>query len=222
MSEKQFCLFCGEEITDSDEVVGCLYCEGLYHRECRENITGCVVPGCFGGDVPAKQDFSESFIRPENTLQPESELAELCEKNKEYYAGAFAKFKSGKIFSWNWAACYFSCAWFVYRKMYYEATIIALITVFVRVVSVLIPEVAVFLAVIYSVAYILVPLFANYLYYKKISADYSEYEALVREEKQDFIGKKCGTSVTVAVIVGVVSVVVNIIFNIVSMVSTYQ
>lgn len=216
MNEKHACLFCGEEITDSDEVVECLYCEGLYHRECRENIPGCVVPGCFGGDVPAEADFDESFIRPENPIQPATELAELCVKSKDYYGRVFTKFKDGKILSWNWSACYFSCAWFVYRKMYFEAIMIALISVLVRVISVLIPEVAVFLSVIYSLAYILVPLFANYLYYKKISADYTEYEALVRDEKEEFIKKRCGTFVTGAVIVGVISIIVNIIFNIVS------
>ncbi len=221
MNEKQICLFCGEEITDSDEAVECLYCEGLYHRECRENIPGCVVPGCFGGNVPAESDFDESFIRPENPIQPETDLAELCERNKDYYGRVFAKFRRGKALSWNWAACYFSCAWFVYRKMYFEAAIIALITVLVRAVCVFIPEIAVFLAVVYSLAYILVPLFANYIYYKKISADYSEYEALARDEKEEFIKKRCGTYPVVAVVVGVISIIVNIIFNMASVASTY-
>lgn len=213
MSEKQTCLFCGEEIKESDDVVECLYCEGLYHKECRENIAGCVVPGCYASDIlPEPEDF-ESPLRSEENTASSTGLAEFCVKNKEYYGRVFAKFEKGKVFSFNWASFYFSCAWFVYRRMYFEAVIFLVIIGAIMVLSLLLPDLAVIFSVFIFLVSVCIPFVANYLYYRKILGFYPELKALNKDEKEAFCKKNGGTCLTGAIITGVVYYVLYMVFT---------
>lgn len=88
------------------------------------------------------------------------------QKNIDYYINKFSKMQmSGSSISWNWCAFLFSSYWLIYRKMYKEFAVVAVLEV------ILIPIVGSFISMVNSLAIvvnILVGLYGNNLYMKHI------------------------------------------------------
>lgn len=92
--------------------------------------------------------------------------AVYIKQNIDYYAGKFNKMQStGVKTSWNWCAFLFTSYWLIYRKMYKEFAIVAVLE------HVLIPAAASIMDIFNGlniVVIILLGLFGNYLYMQHI------------------------------------------------------
>lgn len=87
-------------------------------------------PGAYPGAAP----FAV-FLDPMGGVSPEedfdgvsgAELSKYVGKNTSYYLPVFKKIKSGGIGRFNFCACFFTCAWFLYRKQYLKGTLVAIL-----------------------------------------------------------------------------------------------
>jgi len=111
--------------------------------------------------TPASDNLWETFIGPQNT---------------RYYLDRFERFESGgSKLSWNWPAFFISSWWVLYRKMWLWAALLWLVLPFAAsmlsgaLTYVIDPTVALiaYYGVYAIVAFILFPLFANWLYYQR-------------------------------------------------------
>lgn len=210
MSEKKTCLFCGEEIKESDDVVECLYCEGLYHKECRENIPGCVVPGCYASDEKVNLEALENLEeKEEKRVYSGREASAFFSDNRDYYDKEFTKIRNGKILSWNWAAFFLSDLWLFYRKMYFVAIPFMLVSLAVDVFSAAFPELEGMLSILDVLSGVILGFTANHIYYARINKLCSRAEDLRGEERSAFISKKGGSSVASAIIYLVVFALIS-------------
>lgn len=97
-------------------------------------------------------------------------------KNAEYYAAVFERFeKQGGTVSWNWPAFFISSTWFLYRKMWLNSFLYWIVLpIVVTVVSLSVASLSdggldpsiVYYALNVPITFILVPIFANRLYYR--------------------------------------------------------
>lgn len=215
MNEKIKCLCCGEEITENDEIVECLYCEGIYHKECRESIAGCVVPGCHASVEKVNEDALEELEELEEsdekgeTVYSNRGLSAFYADSKEYYDREFDKIRRGEIFSWNWAAFFLSIPWLFYRKMYLAALPFMLISGFADMYSEIFPELEDLMVLIDLFLSLILGFTANRIYYGRVNKLYSKAQDMTGEEKGDFISKKGGSSVAGAIILTLVYSVVS-------------
>ncbi|AIK95584.1 DUF2628 domain-containing protein [Candidatus Odyssella acanthamoebae] len=97
------------------------------------------------------------------------------EENNRFYECAFNKIVGGKIFTWNWAAFFFTVCWMLYRKMYLLAFLISLLRVGVFIgIGTWINDFqgGSFLGILFLVSYIVdwlaSGMLSNYLYYKDL------------------------------------------------------
>ena len=106
----------------------------------------------------------------------EDVMREVVGKRADYYLAQFRRAElQGKWFvSWNWAAFGFSTAWFAYRGMPGAAILNALLPVpfmlalhnqRLSLLSAFVP-----LFAYAAIAFVLIPLFANALYYQRVTA----------------------------------------------------
>ena len=210
MSEKKTCLFCGEEIKESDDVVECLYCEGLYHKECRENIPGCVVPGCYASDEKVNLEALENLEeKEEKRVYSGREASAFYSDNRDYYDKEFTKIRNGRILSWNWAAFFLSDLWLFYRKMYFVAIPFMLVSLAVDVFSAAFPELEGMLSILDVLSGVILGFTANHIYHARINKLCSRAEDLRGEERSAFISKKGGSSVASAIIYLVVFALIS-------------
>lgn len=210
MSEKQTCLFCSEEIKESDDVVECLYCEGLYHKECRENIAGCVVPGCHANVEKVNLEAPEKLEKnEEKRVYSGREASAFYSDNEDYYDKEFTKIRNGKILTWNWAAFFLSDLWLFYRKMYLVAIPFTLLSLAVDVFSAVFPELEVMLSILNVLSAVILGFTANHIYHARIKKLCSHAEDLRGEERSAFISKKGGSSVASAIIYLVVFALIS-------------
>lgn len=210
MSEKKTCLFCGEEIKESDDVVECLYCEGLYHKECRENIPGCVVPGCYASDEKVNLEALENLEeKEEKRVYSGREASAFYSDNRDYYDKEFTKIRNGRILSWNWAAFFLSDLWLFYRKMYFVAIPFMLVSLAVDVFSAAFPELEGMLSIFNVLSGVILGFTANHIYHARINKLCSRAEDLRGEERSAFISKKGGSSVVSAIIYLVVFALIS-------------
>ena len=126
------------------------------------------------------QDEQDSIYRApssETTVVPEGDLlaAYVGPKNAEYYANVFERFKrGGSVLSWNWAAFFITSFWLLYRKMWLNAflywIILPIVLTFVAaLVAAQSPTTTadgVYYFLYLPIAFILAPMFANWLYYR--------------------------------------------------------
>lgn len=211
MSKKKKCLFCGEKIKESDDVVECLYCEGLYHKECRENIPGCVVPGCYASDEKVNLEALENLEKKEEKrVYSGREASAFYSDSRDYYDKEFTKIRNGRILSWNWAAFFLSDLWLFYRKMYFVAIPFMLVSLAVDVFSAAFPEFEGMLSILDVLPGVILGFTANHIYHARINKLCSRAEDLRGEERSAFISKKGGSSVASAIIYLVVFALISV------------
>lgn len=126
-------------------------------------------------------------------------------KRAEYYAARFQKIEEGQSISWHWPAFFISSAWFLYRKMWLNALLywiglpVALTIMQLVLTALVSPELGsiAYFALYAIIAFIVVPLFANKLYYDHVSAkvDKINQTGLSNEQKAEELARKGGTSI---------------------------
>ncbi len=126
-------------------------------------------------------------------------------KRAEYYAARFQNIENGQSLSWHWPAFFISSAWFLYRKMWlmalgYWIGLPVALTVIQLILTSLVSPAAGSIAyfVLYLViAFMLVPMFANKLYYDHVSAKVQKINqtGLSYEQKSEELARKGGTSI---------------------------
>ncbi len=132
-------------------------------------------------------------------------------KRAEFYAARFEKFANGgSSTSWHWPTFFLSSAWFLYRKMWLNAFLYWIVfplamLIVLTVLMMRIDEVtatAIYYGVYVLVAFVLVPIFANRLYYKHVSGNVDKINAtnLSFEQKAMELERKGGTSIAAYVV----------------------
>lgn len=128
----------------------------------------------------SNENDSESIYRaPESdtTFAPQGDLlsAYVGPKNADYYAGKFNQFKSGGgSVSWHWPAFFISSWWLLYRKMWLNALLYwVALPVVLTIASTAVGAMAgtdvggiFYYASYIFITFLLVPMFANRLYYR--------------------------------------------------------
>ncbi len=119
----------------------------------------------------------------------------------EYYKARFDKLASGGSIGWHWPAFFFSSAWLLYRKMWlYALLYIIVVPTILSVVTMLVFGAAVGTMIYYTAyvvyGFILMPLFANRLYYGHAKAKIDKISSLNMSEAQvvQELARKGGTS----------------------------
>ena len=160
---------------------------------------------------------SESIYRaPESdtTFAPQGDLlaAYVGPKNADYYARKFENFKSGGgAMSWHWPAFFISAWWFLYRKMWLIAFLYWIVLpIGLSVLSTVVAVTAgpdagalLYYGVYLVIAFLLVPIFANRLYYRHAQKKADKVASVVSSAEQQSaeLSRIGGTSNVVLVLV---------------------
>lgn len=124
-------------------------------------------------------------------------------KNYEYYKSKWHnKQKFENFASWNWPAFFFPVYWLAYRKMYLEAFIYGVLSLFL----VIIPGSGLILHIVTGI-------FANSYYHKKWLKIVAKTSKMTESELKQYISKHSGTSIlsifiTILVIIFLASAVI--------------
>lgn len=117
---------------------------------------------------------------------------QLIGPNADYYTDKFRELeREGRTVSWNWAAFWLSAYWFFYRKMYgYGAAILggALLLSLVN------------LGTLAGGAYVVLALFANTIYRKRIEKLAGQANAMAEPYRREFIEKNGGVNIAAAIL----------------------
>lgn len=143
-------------------------------------------------------------------------------KNAHYYEQKFAGFEAGGgAASWNWPAFFVSWFWLMYRKMwawsfaYWLGLPIVLTAASAAISAAVSPEAG---GSFYYIAYvvvtfILVPMFANHLYYQHAQKKIAKVAAtsLSAEQQGQEVARLGGTSNVVIIIIPVIVIIIGIL-----------
>lgn len=132
----RYCIRCGEK--NPANAIVCKKCGSFMSREFPDsymppasgNAAGSNDPGAFPGGTPITV-----FLDPMGGVSPDedfdgvtgAELSKYVGTNTSYYLPLFKKIKKGGIGRFNFCACFFTCAWYLYRKQYLKGAILALL-----------------------------------------------------------------------------------------------
>ncbi|MEM9400996.1 MAG: pilin [Pseudomonadota bacterium] len=126
-------------------------------------------------------------------------------KRAEYYKARFEKIASGGgNVGWHWPAFFFSSAWLLYRKMWLYALLYIIVipiagALVLGVASVLVDPVTAttgYYVIYFIYAFILMPMFANRLYYGHVKAKVDKVSSMNLSDGQmaEELARKGGTS----------------------------
>ncbi len=129
--------------------------------------------------------------------------------NTDYYLQRFERFqREGIKPTWNWAACFFTLGWLLYRKMWLIALLYFLLPIPVNILSTLLGAVSdtavlVLLAVQLGFLFIVIPMFANAVYFRHVSNRLATAEARFEEPEKrlGMLREGGGTSTTAVLLV---------------------
>ena len=113
--------------------------------------------------------------------------AAVGEKNTDFYLSRFHYFDShGVAISWNWPAFFFTFYWLLHRKMRLIALLYALLPLPVAIIDSIVFSgedlaVAVISLLYLAAAFIVLPMYANALYYRQVR----KMIDIAREESRD-------------------------------------
>jgi hypothetical protein len=166
--------------------------------------------------VDGRDDSESIYKAPTSTsgLAPLEDLEShyVGPKNADYYAAKFAAFSrgAGKI-GWNWPAFFISSIWLLYRKMWLNAALYWLalplvLAILSYIIGALVDEetgTSFYYLCYLVVAFLLVPMFANYLYYRHAQAKVRKVAAVTSSPEQQAaeLERIGGTSSVVLIIV---------------------
>ncbi|MEJ2128762.1 MAG: pilin [Woeseiaceae bacterium] len=137
---------------------------------------------------------SPTAVAPQGDLT----LAYIGPKNTDYYARKFEKFQSGGgSISWNWPAFFISSVWLLYRKMWLLAFLywivlpfsLSFLSTFVTLMvdaSPIAGELA-YYGLYFLIAFILLPMFANRLYFAHAKRKADKVAGIISSEEQQAI-----------------------------------
>jgi Tfp pilus assembly major pilin PilA len=180
-----FCTKCGSQVVD-----GAQFC-----TQCGQGLG--VRPASDSPVAAAEDEYLETAIGP---------------RNLDYYLKRFEKFSAGGgSVSWNWPAFFVPLIWMLYRKMwvwalaYFFLLPIAMFAVF-AVLFILLPPgaaAAVGWAVQLGILFVLIPMFANALYYRTVQARIADAKAYRgdRDKQLRMLASSGGTSAAALVVV---------------------
>lgn len=162
-------------------------------------------------------DDSESIYRApssDTSFAPQGDLESIFigPKNASYYLNKFHNFKSqGGSVSWNWPAFFIASIWLLYRKMWLNAFLywIVLPVVLMLVTGILAASGAgaasglFYYGSYWFVTFIIVPMFANRLYYQHTQKKINKVVSATSSPEQQSIevARRGGTSTIALVIV---------------------
>ena len=129
------------------------------------------------------------------TVTPQGDLTleYVGPRNADYYARKFEKFKSGGgSISWNWPAFFISSVWLLYRKMWLLAFVywfvlpfsLAFLSTLVTVMSDAGAGALTYYGLYFLIGFILLPMFANRLYYGHAKSKAEKVAAMTSSEQQ--------------------------------------
>ncbi len=138
-------------------------------------------------------------------------------KNADYYAERFARFRSGgSKLSWSWPAFFVAAYWLLYRKMWLNAllywvglpVVLGALSVGVALVAGEAASTAFYYGAYLTITFILVPLFANYLYYRHAQRKVDKIAGMISspERQSAELTRIGGTSNIVIIVLIVVSI----------------
>ena len=171
----------------------------------------------------SEQQGSESIYRApssDTTFNPQGDLlaSYVGPKNADYYARKFEQIKSGSSVSWHWPAFFIASFWLLYRKMWLNAFLywivlpVALTVLSVIATTSIGPEAGaiVYYGPYFLIAFILLPMFANRLYYRHAQAKANKVASITSSADQQAaeLSRIGGTSNVVLVVIPFVLVFV--------------
>ena len=173
--------------------------------------------------MSSENDSGSIYRAPESdtTFAPQGDLlaAYVGPKNADYYAKKFDGFKrGGGAVSWHWPAFFISAYWLLYRKMWLNAFLywIAL-PIVLTLLSMLIATAAgteastlFYYASYIFITFILVPIFANRLYYQHAQKKADKVASVISSAEQQSaeLSRIGGTSNVVLILIPILLVVV--------------
>jgi pilin len=113
------------------------------------------------------------------------QMASAIGPRADYYARQFAKFEhAGRttLPTWNWAAFFFSTPWFTYRRLDGYAVVNFFLPIVFLLLAMILAHGGGFLAWLIggayvAIAFVLVPMYANGIYYRRIQAQFARATA---------------------------------------------
>ena len=128
-----------------------------------------------------------------------AEITPLIGGNAEYYLPRFQNFVTqSKKASWNWAAFLFTPFWFIYRRMYWHGIGIMVCGLLLALIN----------SVVTTGAYIVIAIFANYIYMEHLKKIAQQARTMTEPYKSQFMAKHTGASTTAAVLAAIGYIVV--------------
>ena len=208
-----YCTQCGEQLTEKMRF--CFKCgtgvlkatEVLSNSENLNQLN----PGYT--DLVNEPD-SEVLLKPKHAnTKEELYAAVIGPDNLGWYTKIFNKFDNeGRVTTtWNWPACLFTMYWMLYRKMWFQAGVyflcVALYAIITPFLSVVEPgEIHWFHALSMLLAFFVVPLYANAIYYNHCREKITEarYKNPNSDKQIVELTKMGGTSKSPYILLGVI------------------
>jgi len=168
----------------------------------------------------------ELYAPPDSEItvnSSDSLLETFIGEDRIYYLERFRRFQNnGAYVSWNWPAFLVTTYWLLYRKMWALAIAYLLgftvLSSFIEyVVAQTISEDAgtlVYFVLTIAVSFVLVPMFANRLYYDHATRKVAAIEALGLSEEQtvELVSKKGGTSWLAVIVTVLLALGLGVLF----------
>jgi len=112
----------------------------------------------------------------------------------DYYLGQFAKFeRAGKntLPTWNWTAFFFSTPWFTYRRLDGYSTANFFLPIVFLLLAMSLAHGGGFLAWLigaayFAIAFVLIPMYANGIYYRRLKAQFARATAEGADAEKDW------------------------------------
>lgn len=143
------------------------------------------------------------------TAAPDPTIAQLVGTNQSYYLSRFEKLRSGqKMTSWNWAAFLFGAFWLFYRKMYLQGGI-ALAVIFLLTMTG-----SPFITVLLWGGYIVLGIFANYLYLTHLESQVQQLAQMPIHQRNAYIAKQSGVHTAAAIGAAVGYAILVVLFTV--------
>ena len=138
-------------------------------------------------------------------------------KNADYYAELFDRFRNGgSKLSWSWPAFFVAAYWLLYRKMWLNAllywvalpVVLGALSVGVALIAGELASTAFYYGAYLTITFILVPLFANYLYYRHAQGKVNKIAQMISspERQSAELARIGGTSNAAIIVLIVISI----------------
>ncbi len=137
----RYCVRCGEK--NPANAIVCKKCGSFMSHNLGDTYQPDITGNTAGGQSSPEGAPFTIFLDPMGGVSPEedfdgvtgAELAKYVGSNTSYYMPVFMENKKGGMGKFNFCACFFTCAWYLYRKQYLKGTIIAILYLILEISS---------------------------------------------------------------------------------------